>query len=90
MRFIRDGNRVSFFLTDDASYYYHKVTIYYDRIISLISPEVVGFQQKYVIKDVAFTTKAGKRPIFKTFAIEHAVPLKKAKATQTEHITIYY
>ena len=87
---IPDGNRVSFFLTDDASYYYHKVTIHYDRIISLISPEAGGLQQKYVIKDIVFTNKADKRSIFKTFTIEHAVPLKIEKATQTQHVTIYY
>ena len=82
---IADGNQVSFIINNEE--YYHKVTIFYERVVSLISPEAGGLQQKYIIKNIEFGTKDHRRSIFKKFKIESSVPLKKGKK---QHVTIYY
>lgn len=83
-----DANEVSFELKDKNNIYYHSVTIYYKRMVSLISPEAGGLQIQYVIKPIQLGTKNNKRPIFKKFKIENPVPLKEEK--DKTHVTLYY
>lgn len=81
-----DACEVGFALEDDT--YYHRVTICYEPIVSMISPEAGGLQIQYLIKDIRFDTKNNKRPIFKRATIEHPVPLKEKE--NEPHVTLYY
>lgn len=87
-----DANQVSFEIEDDD--YYQKVTIFYERIVSLISPDAGGIQQQYIIQNVKFCAKDNKKAIFKAFEIEKRVPFveKENFATKNNqnHVTIYY
>ncbi|WP_342264980.1 hypothetical protein [Cardinium endosymbiont of Philonthus spinipes] len=83
-----NADTVSFEVENIGGIYYHKITIYYDRIVSLISPEAGGLQIQYVIKRIQLSTKNTKRPIFKKYTIDNPVPLK-AEKNQT-HVTLYY
>jgi len=80
-------NYVSFLIKDD--YYYHRVTVFYDRIASLISPQAGGLQQKYTITRVIFTTKDGRLPIFNRYQILQATPLNTDKQS-VHHVVLYY
>lgn len=83
-------NQTSFTIYNDA--YYQKITISYECIVSLISPDAGGLQQKYIIKNVEFSNKKNKKTIFKTFKIENRVPSIKEDNTKLNdnHVTIYY
>lgn len=87
-----DANQVSFEIEDDD--YYQKVTIFYERIVSLISPDAGGLQQQYIIQNVKFCAKDNKKVIFKAFKIERPVPLVEKENFATKntqnHVTIYY
>ncbi|WP_339044482.1 hypothetical protein [Cardinium endosymbiont of Tipula unca] len=86
------ANQVSFEIEDDD--YYQKVTVFYERMVSLISPDAGGLQQQYTIQNVQFYTKDHKKPIFKAFKIEKPVPfVAKGNAAikdNQSHVTIYY
>ena len=87
-----DQNAVAVEIRDSEAEarYYHKITIYYKRKVSLISPEAGGLQQKYILTHVVFSTQPDKQPIFKSHEIESAVPLKTKEAEKKTHVTIYY
>lgn len=67
--------------------YAHKVTILYERTVSLISPLAGGLQQQYYIKAVKFDSYNQQIPLFKTYKIEHPVLLKDQ---ENSHVTLYY
>lgn len=81
-----DACEVGFVLEDNT--YYHRVTVCYEPIVSMISPAAGGLQIQYLIKDIRFDTKSNKRPIFKRATIEHPVPLKEKE--NEPHVTLYY
>ncbi|MGI2298731.1 hypothetical protein ACRRVB_02965 [Candidatus Cardinium hertigii] len=75
--------------TNKQNPYHQKVTIYYETIVSMISPQAGGLQIQYRIKDIQFDKNTNK-PIFKRFAIEHPVLLKKEEAQSNANVTLYY
>ncbi|WP_250238403.1 hypothetical protein [Cardinium endosymbiont of Oedothorax gibbosus] len=86
-----DANEVSFELEGlENNIYYHKVTIRYKRIVSLISPKAGGLQIQYVIEGIKFSPKRHKRPIFKEGKSENPVPLKGEREKDKTHVILYY
>lgn len=83
-----NADAVSFELENENNNYHNKVTICYERIVSLIAPGAGGLQIQYTIKDVQLHTKLHKRSIFKRCTIEKFVLLKEEK--EKAHVTLYY
>ncbi|WP_156933595.1 hypothetical protein [Cardinium endosymbiont of Bemisia tabaci] len=89
-------NQVSFELIEATigkqNPHHQKVTIYYETIVSMISPQAGGLQIQYRIKGIQFD-KNTEKAIFKRFEIEHPVLLNsKNEGVQTHvnHVTLYY
>jgi len=85
---IPDDNKVQILVRSSDESYYHQVIIHYERVVSLISPQAGGLQQKYIIKSIDLEKQEGKKTIFKGFKINDAVPLEENK--HSTHVTIYY
>lgn len=82
------ADEVSF--TIENHFYYHKVTVQYERIVSLISPEAGGLQQAYVVRNIVLDSLSdgSRSPIFTQFKIAGSIPRKKDK--NKDHVTLYY
>ena len=85
-------NQVSFEVYN--IHYYSKVIIFYQRELSLISPEAGGMQCKYIIQSIQLQNDAinhnKKKAIFKNKKINNTVPYKDQQRNDTTHVTIYY
>lgn len=73
--------------------YHQKVTIDYEKIVSMISHQAGGLQIQYLIKKISFDTEENKKPIFKKFTIEYTDTNKNHDSKKKEpkiHVTLYY
>lgn len=88
-----DANEVSFTIENEI--YYRKITVRYERVISLISPEAGGLQQEYIVRNIELHTntdpKNPKRHLFTKFKIEQPVLRRnKDKNKHDANVTLYY
>lgn len=63
------------------------VLISYECVLSLISPEVGGFQAQYLINNIEFIPTDSSRVFLKKFEIKNPTPLSTEEKT---HVTIFY